>query len=113
MRAFWQNVKRQILRKISEPLVPPKPKELHSLFELTMTVFAAAPKIDFTACAPALSPSGVEVSGGEVHVLSVAAYTETDSFRIDFRAVLFSVLILFQHDNACAVAQHEAVAIFI
>ena len=46
-------------------------------------------------------------------MVSITAHAEADDLGVDFRAAFFCVLVLFQHHHARAVAQHEAVAIFI
>ncbi len=60
---------------------------------------------------PLRAPSPFFRRSGDV--VSVAAHAEADELCVDARAALLRVFVLFQHDRATAVRQHEAVAIAI
>ncbi len=46
-------------------------------------------------------------------MVRIAAHTKTNDLCVDFRAAFFRMLVLFQHDHTRAVAQHEAITLFI
>ncbi len=46
-------------------------------------------------------------------MVGIAAHTKTDQLGVNLRAAFFRVLVLFEYDNARAVAQHKTIPFFI
>ncbi len=52
-------------------------------------------------------------SGGDGHVVGIAAHPEADDLGIDFRAARLRRFVLFEQHRTAAVAHDEAVAILV
>ena len=53
------------------------------------------------------------ISWGQGHVIGVATHTKAQKLGVYSSSARFRRLILFEHDNTCAITQHEAVSVFV